>query len=168
MIAYWFTNQVFMSGILKWGILSILWKRSGLRNWNSAGDLNFYQGLFQFPAGLLAISAHPWTKGPLILAFNSSIYQLFLPFLFVGTSLHLQLVGGRHHNLFDVYDPANLICPTSGCLCPLFWDHMIVTIWNYITDVHLQVAGPSRWSFASGWSLQMIICKWLDPPNHQL
>ena len=67
-----------MSDISKGGILSILRKRAGLRNWNSAGDLNFYQGLFQFPAGLLAISAHPWTKGPLILASISSIYELFL------------------------------------------------------------------------------------------
>ena len=84
MITYWFINQVFMSDISKGGILSILWKRAGLRNWNSAGDLNFYQGLFQFPAGLLAISAHPWTKGLLILASISSNYELFLPSFLVA------------------------------------------------------------------------------------
>ena len=28
-----------------------------------------------------------------------------------------------------------------------------------MTDDHLQEAGPSGWSFARGWPLQMIICK---------
>ena len=37
-----------------------------------------------------------------------------------------------------------------------------------VTDDHLQMADPSRLSFARGWSLQVIICKRLAPPDDNL
>ena len=35
-------------------------------------------------------------------------------------------------------------------------------------NIHLHEAGPSRWSFARGWSFQMIICERPVPPGDHL
>ena len=78
-----------------------------------AEQLEFSRGT-QFLPRPLPISSRPLghLSAPLNKrALNSGLdfkYLSTLPaFLFGGTLLYLQLVGGCHHNLFDVYDFAN-------------------------------------------------------------
>ena len=48
--------------------------------------------------------------------------------------------------------------------------HLLFEFWSFARghpDDHLQEAGPSRWSFARGQSIQMIICNWpVHPDDH--
>ena len=157
MITYWFINQVFMSDISKHSLNSVEESR--------VKKLEFSRGS-QFLPRPLPISSRPLghLSAPLNKrALNSGLqfkYSLILPaFLFVGTSLHLQLVGG-----WTSSQPVWCLRPCKLNM-PDIWRPLSTALRSY--DCH-NMELHYGCSFASGRSLQMIICKWPVPPDDHL